>query len=302
MPTTPSTGFGAEADRIERGELASSTEARLRELVGWGGSTSFFSPAALAVGSDVGIHPVGQVVGLATGLILRGYVRTTHGGQGRMRPGVARWLEYTGPNKSWTLLRQHALGRLTKQATLLQAHAVIGIEAARSADRDLQDGFGEAYVRFTGTAVRIDGWKRASERPVLTLASAQEIWSMFHGGIEPVGVAGGFAQVETLPSQTTISVGGRGYGRTSNMELEEPTKAVYEARRLALDRLVADAKALNSEGLLGIDLHLENPGSGHARLPPLTLTVHVLATAIRRVNPKPFHPMPALYLSRRRNA
>src|SRR4051812_3534214 len=90
-------GWGAEFDRLARGELASSTEARLKELVGgWGGFSSFMTPAALAVGRDAGIEPVGQVVGLSIGAVRQGYMRTTRPGQGRVRLGVARWREHMG--------------------------------------------------------------------------------------------------------------------------------------------------------------------------------------------------------------
>src|SRR3954447_10187380 len=125
---TPSPG-GPEFDRIARGDVPSSTEARLKELVGWGGFSSFMGPAALAVSADAGIEPIGQVVGLAVGPIRPGYIRTTRPGQGRRRVGAARWREHTGPVTAWTGLRQRALGRLAQQASTLGANAVIGVVA-----------------------------------------------------------------------------------------------------------------------------------------------------------------------------
>src|SRR3954454_6326116 len=100
---------GPEFDRIARGDIPSSTEARLKELAGWGGFSSFMTAAEVAVAADADIEPIGQVVGLAAGSIRHGYVRTTRPGQGRRRVGVARWRERTGPVATWTGLRQRAL-------------------------------------------------------------------------------------------------------------------------------------------------------------------------------------------------
>lgn len=165
MPAQATSGWGAEFESIQRGELASSTEARLKELVDWGGSTSFLTPRALSVAAVAGVHPVGQVVGLSAGVLLLGYVRTTHAGQGRLRPGTARWREHSGPLKSWTALRKRALARLLRQATLLGADAVIGVEADRELDAAAEGSIGRAQMRFVGTAVRVEAWRRRTSPP-----------------------------------------------------------------------------------------------------------------------------------------
>src|SRR4051794_31777981 len=175
MGTLNAWAGGPEYDRIADGGLASSTEARLKELVGWGGFSSFMGPAALAVSADAGIEPVGQVVGLAAGPIRPGYIRTTRPGQGRRRVGVARWREHTGPVTAWTGLRQRALGRLTKQASTLGANAVIGVAVERvaGAHEVPEDAGMVGQMLFSGTAVHVRSWKR-DRPPALTLASPQE--------------------------------------------------------------------------------------------------------------------------------
>lgn len=122
---------------------------------------------------------------------------------------------------------------------------------------------------------------------------------MLRCGIEPAGIAGGFARVETLPSSATVvaSLGRR--RRTPNVELEDLTKSVYEARRLALERVVSDARALNADGLLGIDLKLEGAEPRRSRPPAPTLTVHVLASAVRRLAPSAMQPDRVLTMSDR---
>lgn len=279
MPLGSKRELGSEYDRLARGELASTTEARLKELLRWEGYSSFLSPADLAVARDAEIEPVGQVVGLCAGLVTPGYRRTTRPGQGRARVGTPRWRERTGPVTAWSAMRSRALDRLTQQATLIGANAVVGITTERWLDSEdePEEGGVAAQTQFSGTAVRVRSL-RSREKPVLTLASAQELWAMLRAGVEPVGIAGGFASVETQPSSETIaaSVG------TPNVELEDLTASVYEVRRLAMQRLVAEARGLRPDGLLGVDLDLEGIEPRRSRLPRLTLTVHVLATAVRR--------------------
>ena len=290
-------GFGAEFDRIARGELASSTETRLKELLRWGGFSSFMTPSALATASDAGVEPVGQVVGLCAGSIMEGYVRTTRPGQGRMRLGKARWRERTGPVTSWTAIRTRALARLTAQAKMLGADAVVEVAATRRFEpfdmgRDVE-GLGSGQLQFTGTAVRVRGVRPAT--PMLTLASAPELWAMLRAGVQPAGIAGGFASVETLLGRGTLS----GSVSMANVELEELTRSVYEVRRLAMERLRADARGLGADGLLGIDLKLRQRHSepGQLRRPALTLDVHVLASAVRRARAAAVAPEPVLALT-----
>jgi uncharacterized protein YbjQ (UPF0145 family) len=291
-------GWGAEFDRIARGELAFSTEARLKELIGWGGFSSFMTPTALAVAADADIEPIGQVVGLSAGAVTPGYIRTTRPGQGRIRVGVARRREHTGLLTSWTALRTRALARLSEQASMLGANAVVGVVAERELEpfEGSGESVGTGQLRFSGTAVRVRSWSRTAS-PVLTLATPQELWATLRAGLQPVGIAGGFACVETMPSTASVmaSLGRR--RRTPNVELEDLTESVYEVRRLAMERLVADARALNADGLVGVELKLESDQGRRSRLPGLTLSVHVLASAFRRTRPAVVAPEPVLSLS-----
>jgi uncharacterized protein YbjQ (UPF0145 family) len=301
--SSPAMSDTGEFDRIARGGPASSTEARLKELVGWGGFTSFMSPAGLAAAADAGVEPVGQVVGLSVGAIRRGYLRTTRPGQGRVRLGVARRREQTGPQASWSAVRRRALARLEQQAAMLGANAVVGVVAHREVESP-DDGGGDlplGHLRFTGTAVRVRSWA-ATRAPVLTLASPQELWAMLRAGIEPAGIAGAFARVETLPSKSTVVTSLTRRGRTPNVELEDLTESVYEVRRLAIERLVADARALEADGLVGVDMKLEGADVARSRLPGLTLSVHVLASAVRRTRSAVVRPEPVLALSDGGNA
>src|SRR4051812_22515818 len=164
-------------------DLFPSTEARLDEFRhGRGVFTSFMSPRALGVARDCGVTPLGQVVGLSMGEAREGTVaRPTRPGQGRWRLGKPVLSELGSRVEAWDAVRRRSLERLSEQAKLLHANAVVDISARR------EETHGMGMV-FTGTAVRLADWRRPKDaQPVLTLASAPELWQLLRAGIEPVG-------------------------------------------------------------------------------------------------------------------
>ncbi len=74
---------------------------------------------------------------------------------------------------AWTSLRSRALGRLTKQATILGAEALIGVQAARRYEPFGEEGWAEGVVHFTGTAVKVNSWQKRRNPPVLTLVQGR---------------------------------------------------------------------------------------------------------------------------------
>jgi uncharacterized protein YbjQ (UPF0145 family) len=96
--------------------------------------------------------------------------------------------------------------------------------------------------------------------------------------------------VDTIVSLSSITSSGRW---APNTELTDLTKSAYEARRLALERLRADARGLNADGLIGIDMELQQRSGGG---PGLEITVHLLATAVRRRARSTLEPRPVLRL------
>ena len=118
---------------------------------------------------------------------------------------------------------------------------------------------------------------------------------MLRAGLQPVGIAGGFASVATLPSSATVLASLARPRRTPNVEFRDLTESVYEVRRLAMERLVADARSLKADGVLGIDLAIEDEEHGQLHL---TRSVHVVATAVRRTRRAPaLDPLPLVGLS-----
>jgi uncharacterized protein YbjQ (UPF0145 family) len=287
--------WGPELGPIANGGVPWSTEDRLKELVKWKGFTSFMSPGAVAAAEDLRLTPVAQVVGASGGELRWGVLKTTEPGQGRARLGRPRWRELTGPIRSWDEVRRRALERLRRQAETLGANAVVGLTPKRTDPREWRLEEAIEYV-FTGTAVRIEGLRRPRDaRPLVTLASAQDLWQLLRAGVEPVGVAGSFASVHTTVSASSFGAGVGPARWAPNTELEDLTKSAYETRRLALERLRADAHGLDADGLIGIDIEHQQRSGGN--LPGVEITMHLLATAIRKRGEPIVEPGPVVGLT-----
>ena len=266
--------------RMRAGGVPDSAERRLAELTKSGMTSSFFTASEFAVAESSGIEVVGQVIGVSHCELSVGVIRRTRGPTGRLPRGSSAWRERSGPIKSWTTARTHALDRLRTQAKILDANGVLGI-TAKLIEEDTEPGF--VQVVLTGTAVRIPTASSPKEsQPVLGLISPQEFCLLRQAGVEVVGVAGSYSSVQVTPGSVTRRVLARGLTRARSQELEDLTVGVYEARRLAVERLRADAKALNATGVIGADIS-RSLDEHHISAQRTTVNVHLLATAVRRI-------------------
>lgn len=266
--------------RVTAGGIPDLARQRLTELMADGMTSSFFSAAQLAVGDQAGVTPVGQVVGASACRLAVGVIRRTRGPAGRLPVGTPVWRERDGPIRSWTEARQRALRRLSRQAEMLEADAVLGV-GVRYGVREGEPPVVE--VVFTGTAVRCSWRRRAKSRsPVLGLVSVQEFCLLRRAGVEVAGIAGFCSSVQVAVGLSDRrALGGRWMG-VGNQELGDLTAGVYEARRLAVQRLRADAAKLKATGVVGVDLarSLTDHDDGHDAT---GVTVQLLGTAVRGV-------------------
>jgi uncharacterized protein YbjQ (UPF0145 family) len=291
-------GLGPQLERIAAGGLATSTERRLAELTRWGGFSSFGSPAAFVVGESVSIRPVGQVLGIATGIVQPGYLRRADQWnrpvQPRIKqrsnavlPGVlgARWQAHPGIVEGWNWIRRRALARLADQATRLGSQAVVGLEARRHVHEPAVGHELEIVIEFTGTAVRVEGWAQRRTGPVMIPASVAEVAVMFQQGIEPLGIVCGVGRIELRPAGRTVSASQRSGARAPNAELEDVTHSIDEARRAATAALQIEAAGLSATGVLGTRVEFDQAGQITAALPGVGFTAHAVGLAIRRLRP-----------------
>ena len=123
--------------------------------------------------------------------------------------------------------------------------------------------WGEHMAEFIaiGTAVKHAGGelhRAPNGRPFTSDLSGQDFWTLLSAGYRPVGLVLGNCVYHVAHQNvgTWISRVGR------NREMPHYTQAIYDARELAMARMQAEAEALESEGIVGVELHERSHGWG----------------------------------------
>ena len=202
--------------------------------------TSDFSVNEYLLVEDVGYEPLGLVLGSSVYHI------------GFRRQG--RWLrsgEFEALSRALYDARHLAMGRMQAEAADLGADGVVGVRL------DVR-GFGDhghvAEFLAVGTAIRKRGAKRPSTpsgQPFTSDLSGQDFWTLMRTGSRPVGlVMGSCVYVVGMLGRTTtrFTVGWR------NVELDMFTRAMYDARELAMTRMQHEARSLEADGVVGVEL------------------------------------------------
>ena len=196
-----------------------------------GPSTSFLSAADHALARALGHRPLAQVTGSAIW-----FVRYVPVAGSREMPAVTRALAGG---------RAAALARLTEEARLVDADAVIGVELTQ-AERPWAPGVLE--LRALGTAVRMARRPRAP-RPVLTNLSVQDLWALERAGARALGLAIGtcayFASAAGVAWKETTR---------ESLELRHLSSGVARSSAIARGSLGDAAARLSARGVVGVQL------------------------------------------------
>ncbi|HEY1512294.1 MAG TPA: heavy metal-binding domain-containing protein [Gaiellaceae bacterium] len=261
---------------LERGELPLRAQQRLAELGAGGGLfTSDLSVNEFALGAASGLRPVAQVMG--SSIYHVGWQQSPGTWAGWQARGVSQ--ELVTLSEAWNTARSRAFSRLAQEATLVRAHAVVGVRLTVGR-HDWAAGAIE-YVAV-GTAVRIDGAAPTAE-PVLTDLSGQEYFLLREAGYRPLGVVGATSVLYVVSGWQQRQVQGM-FSSWANQELGDFTQGVYDARELALGRVSADARRQGAAGMVGVTLahavEEREASSGGSSRTDLIVTVHVLGTSI----------------------
>lgn len=272
---------------IEQGGLPLPAQERLRQLRegGRGFFTSDLSTNEFLLARQAGFRPLTQVMGSC--FYHLGWQWLPGGGwsmrTGGMLPsGQGDIWELETQTGAWNEARRLALGRLSEEARLAGADAVVGVRLERGAYDWSQD-----VLEFvaTGTAVRSERFD-LGETPVLSNLSGQEFAALFLHGWWPSGlVAATTVTYVAAGWQQQRAQFGLGGSRYQNQEFEDFTRGVYEARNQSMLRAGRQAHELGAQGLLGVQIdhsqreHEVDLGGG-ARRTDLIFTFHVLATAV----------------------
>jgi uncharacterized protein YbjQ (UPF0145 family) len=270
----------ASIEQLLRGGLPTRAEQRLRET-----SNDLFttdlSVNQFALAAPSAVRPLTQVMGSSVYHV--GWQRT---------PGGWSWQagsqELSVLSDAWNEARRLAFGRLSQEAALAGAHAVVGMKVTTGA-HDWLAGAVE-YVAF-GTAVRVEGIDAAE--PVLTDLSLQEYWQLRRAGYRPVGLFGSsgvFYVVSSWGQQRSL-----GWGGWANQELHDFTQGLYDAREVTIGRVTAQARASHADGLVGVSLKYDvrevEVDRGGGNRTDLMITMHVLGTAIAQEEPATEQPL-----------
>jgi uncharacterized protein YbjQ (UPF0145 family) len=81
--------------------------------------------------------------------------------------------------------------------------------------------------------------------------SGQDFWSLLHSGYRPLEMVMGTCVYHVAHRGLLSGLGSVG----RNVELENFTSAMYEAREIAVERMQFEAAAAKAEGVVGVDIH-----------------------------------------------
>src|SRR4051812_5085545 len=194
-------------------------------------------------------------------------------------------------SEAWNEARRRALDRVSEQAQAVGADAVIGVHLRRG-----RHDWAQGLVEFiaTGTAVRSERFA-IDDGPALSNLSGQEFSSLFCHGYWPVGLVAGSTVAYVASSSAQQYRSGSWAGGMVNQELSDFSQGVYDARDLAMERVLRQAHAQHARGVIGVHLDRSwreiDRDIGGRSFKDLMLEIHVIGTAIveldRQLDPPP---------------
>jgi uncharacterized protein YbjQ (UPF0145 family) len=154
--------------------------------------------------------------------------------------------------------RELAMTRMEEEADQLGADGIVGVR--------LEVGrydWGQHMAEFqaVGTAVLHSGGelhRAPNGRPFTSDLSGQAFWTLLQAGYRPVGMVMGSCVYHVAHQGIRQAFKQMG----QNIELENYTQALYDARELAMERMQAEAEAVQASGIVGVNLVERSHGWG----------------------------------------
>jgi uncharacterized protein YbjQ (UPF0145 family) len=152
--------------------------------------------------------------------------------------------------------RELAMGRMEAEADALGADGIVGVRL----DVEMKE-FGADIAEFIaiGTAVKADpgaggggvsNWRNNKQQPFTSDLSGQDFWTLIRAGYAPLGMVMGTCVYHIAHQRMGSIIGNIG----RNVEIEQFTQALYDARELAMTRMQTEAEELHAEGIVGVQL------------------------------------------------
>jgi uncharacterized protein YbjQ (UPF0145 family) len=154
--------------------------------------------------------------------------------------------------------RELAMTRMEEEADRLGADGVVGV---RLDVGRYEWGVDLAEFIAIGTAVRHrqgELHRAPSGRPFTSDLSGQDFWTLLASGYRPTGMVMGNCVYHVAHQ----GIGGFLRKLGQNVEMENYTQALYDARELAMERMQSEAQAASAEGIVGVQLVERSHGWG----------------------------------------
>ncbi|OYV62472.1 MAG: hypothetical protein B7Z71_01125 [Acidocella sp. 21-58-7] len=148
--------------------------------------------------------------------------------------------------------RELAMSRMRAEAAAMGADGIVGVKL--TIKRLEWDAQLLEFIAIGTGVVHGDGHKgfRAHDGgPFTSDLSGQDFWSLLHSGYRPVEMVMGSCVYHVAHRGVMSGLGTVG----RNVELENFTSAMYEAREIAIERMQFEAAAAKAEGVVGVDIH-----------------------------------------------
>lgn len=199
---------------------------------------------------------------------------------GMRQDTVSTWgpLQDDRASEALTAAMATAVERLEAQCGKSDVHGVIGTKVTT----EIQPRY--VAVSLVGTGVRpMHGSNTPSPRPFTSNLSPREFVLLREAGWQPVGLVSGCRFIRAYRRGPTQAVA----QKAQNVELENPTWALAQARSEAMVILAERARGFGAQGVIQLSLK-----SG-----PVAFATHVLSfvawgTAIARTDSKAVYPAP----------
>jgi uncharacterized protein YbjQ (UPF0145 family) len=208
--------------------------------------TSDLSVNEFLLVKEAGFEPLGLVVGSCIYHI--GYQQS-------------RWnqsQEMTVLSEAMYKARELAMTRMEEEADQLGADGVVGV---RLDIGRYEWGPDMAEFIAIGTAIKHrEGvlHRAPNGRPFTSDLSGQDFWTLLKSGHRPLGMVMGSCVYHVAHQSMWKTMKNMG----QNVELTNFTQALYDARELAVERMQAEAKAVEAEGIVGVRLVERSHGWG----------------------------------------
>lgn len=259
--------------------LPEAAQNRLREMRGGAGKKPFFT-SDLSVNEfllvrEAGFDPLGLVMGSSIYHI------------GYQFAGFFQSQEMQVLTQAMYHARELAMTRMEEEADLLGADGVVGV---RLTVNRYEWGAHLAEFMAIGTAIKHrhgDSYRTPQNRPFTSDLSGQDFWTLLRAGYRPAALVMGTCvyHVAHQGVMQSLSQVGR------NVEMQNYTQALYDARELSLGRMQAEAEEVQADGIVGAKVHESNHGWGSH-----VIEYFAIGTAITAISDDHSIPAPMLTL------